>query len=86
MFRTKFTVRTMDDFRVVARDKKRRIYLFKIKRTLPEQKIVNITKNRPIVKTINGRRKSKYFNERNTIVLNTYDINIKYLCFDLFYP
>ena len=44
MFRTKFTVRRMDDFRVVARDKKRRIYLFKIKRTLPEQKIVNITK------------------------------------------
>ena len=58
----------MDNFRVVARDKKRRIYLFKIKRTLPEQETVNINKNRPIVKTINVRRKSKYFNERNTIV------------------
>ena len=58
----------MDNFRVVARDKKRRIYLFKIKRTLPEQKTVNLTKNRPIVKTINVRIKSKYFNERNTIV------------------
>ena len=59
----------MDDFRVVARDKKkRRIYLFKIKLTLPEQKIVNITKNRQIVITINVRRKSKYFNERNTLV------------------
>ena len=58
----------MDDFRVVARDKKTRIYLFKIKLTLPEQKTVNITKNKQTVKIINVRRKSKYFNERNTLV------------------
>ena len=62
MVRTKSTVRRMDDFRVVDRDKKRKFYPFKIKLTLPEQKTVNIPKNEQIVKTINVRRKSKHLN------------------------
>ena len=45
MVRTKATVRKLDDFRVVARNRKRTVYPFKIKLTLPEQKTVNITKN-----------------------------------------
>ena len=45
MVGTKETVRRLDDFRAVARDKKRTFYPFKIKLTLPEQKTVNITKN-----------------------------------------
>ena len=35
------------------------IYPFKIKEVLPEQKTVNITKNRQIIKAINVKRKSK---------------------------
>ena len=55
MVRTKATVRRLDDFRVVARDKKRTVYTFKIKLTLPEQKTVNIRKNGQILKTIKVR-------------------------------
>ena len=68
MVRTKATVRKLDDFRVVARNRKRTVYPFKIKLTLPEQKTVNITKNGEIVKTINIRKKSEYFNEKNRLV------------------
>ena len=68
MVRTKVTVRKLDDFRVVARNRKRTVYPFKIKLTLPEQKTVNITKNGEIVKTINIRKKSEYFNEKNRLV------------------
>ena len=68
MVRTKATVRKLDDFRVVARNRKRTVYPFKIKLTLPEQKTGNITKNGEIVKTINIRKKSEYFNEKNRLV------------------
>ena len=49
--------------------KNKTIYLFKIKELLPEQKSANITKNRQIVKTINVRRKSRYFNGRNKLIV-----------------
>ena len=68
MVRTKATVRKLDDFRVVARNRKRTVYPFKIKLTLPEQKTVNITKNGEIVKTLNIRKKFEYFNEKNRLV------------------
>ena len=68
MVRTKATVRKLDDFRVVTRNRKRTVYPFKIKLTLPEQKTVNITKNGEIVKTINIRKKFEYFNEKNRLV------------------
>ena len=42
--------------------RKKTIYQFKLKEILPEQKTVNITKDGQIIKTINVRRKSKYFN------------------------
>ena len=68
MVRTKETVRKLDDFGAVARDKKRTFYPFKIKLTLPEQKTVNITKNGQTLKPINVRRKSKYFNGINRLI------------------
>ena len=37
------------------------VYPFKIKQILLAQKTVNITKNGQVIKTINVRRKSKYF-------------------------
>ena len=48
--------------------RKRRIFPFKIKQTLPERRKVHITKNGQIVKTINVRRKSKYFNGKNRLI------------------
>ena len=50
--------------------RKRTICPFKIKKTLPEQRIVNITKNGQVVKTINVRRKSKYFTGKNRSIFN----------------
>ena len=41
--------------------RKRTVYSFKIKETLPEQRTVNITKKEQTIKTINVRRKSRYF-------------------------
>ena len=38
---------------------------FKVKVTLPEQKTVDIKRNGETIKTINVRRKSKYFSGRN---------------------
>ena len=38
---------------------------FKIKMTLPEQKIVEIKKNGNVIKTIRVRRNTKYFLDRN---------------------
>ena len=52
---------------MVTSDKKRTVYPFKIKLTLPEQKTVNITKNSQILKTINVRRKFKYFKGKNKL-------------------
>ena len=73
MARTELTVRRMNKKtrKLPAReydDRKRTIYPFKIKQTLPEQRTVNITKNGQIVKTINVRRKSKYFNRKNRLI------------------
>ena len=41
--------------------RKRTVYSFKIKETLPEQQTVNITKKEQTIKMINVRRKSRYF-------------------------
>ena len=41
--------------------KKRTVYLLKIKQALPARKTGNITQNGQVIKTINVRRKSKYF-------------------------
>ena len=70
MARTKATVRRMPDMtkKLPADFKKRTIYLFKIKQTLTAQKTVNITKNAQVVKTINVRRKSKYFRGKNKLI------------------
>ena len=48
--------------------KKNTNYPFNIKELLPEQKTVNITKGGQIIKTINVRIKSKYFNSRNRLI------------------
>ena len=48
--------------------KKNTNYPFNIKEILPEQKTVNITKGGQIIKTINVRIKSKYFNSRNRLI------------------
>ena len=48
--------------------KKKRICPIKIKEILPEQKAVNITKDRKIMKKINIRKKSRYFNGRNRLI------------------
>ena len=50
------------------RTRKRTIYPFKIKETLPGQRTVNITKKGQVVKTINVRRKSKYFTGKNRLI------------------
>ena len=44
------------------------VYPFKIKQTLPPQKTVDIKKNRQVIKTVNVRRKSKYFFRRNRLI------------------
>ena len=68
MVRTKLTVKRMADFNIVGKNKKRRIYPFKIKQTQPEQKTVNIKKNGQVIKTINACRKSKYLSGRSVLV------------------
>ena len=55
---------------------RKKTYPFKTKLTLPSQKIANIKKNIQIVKTINVRRKSKYFSGKSAIV---FQINILYV-------
>ena len=47
---------------------KRTVYPFKIKEALPEQWTVNITKNGQTIKTINVRKKSRYFNGKNRLI------------------
>ena len=61
MVRTKATVRRLDDFRVVARHKKRTVYPFKIQLTLPAQKAVYITKNEKIINI-------RYFYGKNRLI------------------
>ena len=47
---------------------KRTVYPFKIKETLPQQWTPNITKNEETIKTINVRRKSRYFTGENRLI------------------
>ena len=65
MTRTKTTVRHMSVDVMVRGTRGRRTYPYKIKLPLPEQRTVNIKKNGQTIKTINVRRKSKYFSARN---------------------
>lgn len=65
MVRPKSTVRTMDYFKVVDRDKKKKILSVQNKTSPTTAK--NCKYNQ-IVKTINVRRKSKYLNGRNALV------------------
>ena len=46
------------------RQKRRKTKPYKIKLTLPEQKIVNITKNENVIEAIRVRRRSKFFTDR----------------------
>ena len=48
--------------------KRRTVYPFKIKQILPARKTVYITKSGQVIKTINVRRKSKYFTGRNKLI------------------
>ena len=67
MARTKLTVRRIRRLPpwLLNRRQKRKIKRpFKIKTALSEQKRVNIKKNGNVVKTINVRRKTTYFNDR----------------------
>ena len=68
MARTKLIVccqRRLRDWLTYTRPtRQRRTYPYKIKFNLPEQKKVDITKNGGIIKRINVRRKSKYFNDQ----------------------
>ena len=65
MARTKATVRGMSVDVIVSGRRGKRTYPYKIKLPLPEQRTVNIKKNGQIIKTINVKRKSKYFTMRN---------------------
>ena len=53
------TIARSDQIKIANRTKKPR---FKIKKLLPERKIVQIKKDGQVVKTINVHRKSYYFN------------------------
>ena len=67
MARTKGTVGRLPA--AAASDFKRRtVQPLKIKEILPQQKNVNIKKSRQVIKTINVRRKSRYFSGRNRLV------------------
>lgn len=67
MTRTKLTPKRREEYllRNRARQQTKRIYPFKIKLTLPEQKRLNIKKGGNVIETIQVRRKSKYFTARN---------------------
>ena len=70
MARTKVTPKRRPKTRKIPpwlmnkRQKRQRTKPYKIKLTLPEQKIVNITKDGNVMKTIQVRRRSKYFGDR----------------------
>ena len=77
MARTKATVRRLPvkthqlPACIVNREydtKKRTLYPFNLKETLPVKRTVNITKNRQAIRTINVRRKSKYFTSKNRLI------------------
>ena len=48
--------------------RRKTIYPFKIKETLPEKKTVNITKNGKAIKTIDVKQKNRYFDGRNRLI------------------
>ena len=48
--------------------RKKAIYPFKITETLPEQKMVIITKNGQIIKTINVKQKYRYFTGKSRLI------------------
>ena len=66
MARTKATVRRLP--LVKSGFRRRTIKPLKIKEILPQQKTVNIKKNGQIIKTINMRRKSRYFPGRKRLI------------------
>ena len=74
MVRTKLTARgsyeknTLPMWLLSKEYGKRRVYPFKIKQNLPVQKGVNIKKDGQIIKTVNVRRKSKYFIGNNRLI------------------
>ena len=75
MARTKATVRRLPVktttywlVNIECATRKRIVYPFKIKVTLPEQRTVNIKKDGQVVKTINVRRKSRYFTGKNRLI------------------
>ena len=68
MARTKVTKRRQLLGWLLRRGRRQRIkqtYPYKIKLILPEQKQVDIKKNGQVIKTINVRRKFKYFSARS---------------------
>lgn len=72
MARTKAAVRRLPvkTRRILAWlvNRKKTVYPVKIKETLPEQRVVNITKDRQVVKKINVRRTSRYFTGENRLI------------------
>ena len=68
MARTKVTKRRQLLGCLLRRGRRQRIkqtYPYKIKLILPEQKQVDMKKNGRVIKTINVRRKLKYFSARS---------------------
>ena len=76
-FDTKVAVRLVDTHRAARGPCSSRIYPFKIKLTLPEQKTVNIKKSSQVIKTVNVRRKSECFSARSARMLQL----LKYINF-----
>ena len=68
MVRTKAIVKRLPVAIARSDFRRRAIRPFKIKEILPQQKTVTIKKNGPIIKTINVRRKSRYFSGRNRLI------------------
>ena len=67
MVRTKLTAKRiphLPEWLINRRKKLKNKRLFKIKAALPEQRQADIKKNGNVIKTINVRRKSTYFNDR----------------------
>ena len=65
---------------------KRKLHPFKVKVTLPEQKLVTINKNGQTLRTINVRRESRYFSGI-IYYLDMYSIGYKQTleCFSITY-
>ena len=68
MARTRATVGCFTASARRSQQRTRTIRPFKITEILQQQKIVNIKKNGQVIKTINVRRKSRYFSGRNGLI------------------